>query len=243
MNITSFIQDLSLYHQVGTFNPWRDYDPISDINCTAVTIRQRQLQNYLELRLPHASYLLIAEAAGYQGCHFSGIPLTCERMLLHYHPQIKPVHILSISPQRTSRIDCPYITNKMQRDKGMNEPTDTYVWNALITHRLSPFNVVLWNIFPFHPHKKNLFSNRTPTDKELRQGLIFTQKLLTLFQRPPHIGAIGKKAAMTLANAKINCVTMRHPANGGATLFRQQFASWITAPPHCTDTYSLTKTC
>ena len=39
----------------------------------------------------------------------------------------------------------------------MNEPTDTYVWGAVVDNGLDPRDVLLWNIFPFHPYKLRLF--------------------------------------------------------------------------------------
>ena len=30
----------------------------------------------------------------------------------------------------------------------MNEPTDTYVWGAIVDNGLDPRDVLLWNIFP-----------------------------------------------------------------------------------------------
>ena len=93
----------------------------------------------------------------------------------------------------------------------MNEPTDTYVWGAIVDNGIDPQDVLLWNIFPFHPHKKSPFSNRTPSDAELASGLSYAK-------------AFGRKSAETLEGAGITAETMRHPANGGASLFRQQFS-------------------
>ncbi|MCH4166333.1 MAG: uracil-DNA glycosylase [Megasphaera sp.] len=226
MTISSFIESLQHYHHPDVFNPWRDYDAACDISPDAPAIRCRQLAAYLTRRIAKARYLFVAEAAGYQGCRFSGIAITCERMLLGQHKQITADMILGQSGQRTSRPDCPYMTSRPQRDAGMNEPTDTYVWGAIVDNGLDPDEVLLWNIFPFHPHKDSPFSNRTPTDEELMQGLAFTKQLLALCQQPMAVAAIGRKAAHMLTDADLTTVLMRHPANGGAGLFRQQFAQW-----------------
>ncbi|MCH4178482.1 MAG: uracil-DNA glycosylase [Megasphaera sp.] len=226
MTISEFIQSLQQYSRPGVFNPWREYDSQCDISPDAPAIRRHQLAVYLARRIEKARYLFVAEAAGYQGCRFSGIALTCERMLLNHHRQINNTMVLGQQGQRTSRTDCPYMTSRPQREQGMNEPTDTYVWGAIVDNGLDPDDVLLWNIFPFHPHKESPFSNRTPTDEELTDGLAFTKQFLSLCNQPPAIGAIGRKSAQMLADDGLTTVVMRHPANGGAGLFRQQFIAW-----------------
>ncbi len=228
MTIETFIQHLSEYQGTNVFNPWRDYDAQCDIGPQAPAVRRRQLHDYLQYRLAKASYVFVAEAAGYQGCRFTGIAITCERMLLNAHKQINSRMVLGYDGTRTSRPDCMYMTSNPQRLQGMNEPTDTYVWGAIVDNGLSPEDVLLWNIFPFHPHKASSpFSNRTPTDAEIFDGLAYTKELLSLCRPDITIGAIGCKSAQMLAKAHLTAITMRHPANGGASLFRQQFAQWV----------------
>ena len=226
MTIDDFISSLQYYHRDGVFNPWNEFDSRCDIDETAPLIRRRQLRYYLQLRVSQARYLLIAEAAGYHSCRFAVPAITCQRMLLNAHKKIPASFIFDCAGQRTSRPDCVYMTSKPQCLHGMNEPTDTYVWGAIADNGLSSSDVLLWNIFPFHPHKESPFSNRTPTEAELAEGLIYTQQLLTLCRPGIMIGAIGQKSAQTLSEAGIPAAVMRHPANGGASLFRQQFAQW-----------------
>ena len=64
------------------FNPWWQNDPENDDFDNAYEIRQHQLQAYLEERIGKAHILLVGEAMGYQGGHFSGIAMTSERILL-----------------------------------------------------------------------------------------------------------------------------------------------------------------
>lgn len=223
MDITTFLHKLQDYSSPLVFNPWRDYDPGCDIGPQAPALRRANLQRYLELR-PEPHYLFIAEALGYQGGHFSGIAITSERILLGYHPDVEPKSVLGQwDYRRTSNPDSPLL-NKTQKSKGFNEPTDTVVWNALNRHGLASLDVILWNIFPFHPHKEgNLLSNRTPSGTELDVGLAYAQMLLEL--RPGmKIVAIGQKAAATLGRYGVDCMAVPHPSMGGAGRFREAAA-------------------
>ena len=221
MTISSFMNHLIAFHGENTFNPWNDTDPDYDIE-GAAAIRRKNLADYLSLRLGKAKILLVAEACGYQGGQFSGIAMTCERMLLDCHPVVTSDMIFRRPGERTSRPDSPFITKPTQREKGFNEPTDSVVWKACLDAGLSPEEFLLWNIFPFHPYKKgNLLTNRTPTDEDLSIGLSYTKELLTLTGSLP-LFAIGKKSETTLTEAGFSVTGLRHPANGGANIFRAQ---------------------
>lgn len=221
LDISAFIASLAAYAGHLTFNPWQDTNPDYEVP-EAVVIRQKQLTDYLARRLGHAKILLIAEACGYQGGHFSGIAMTCERMILNAHPVVNSQMILGYQGQRTSRSDSPFILKPTQREKGFNEPTDSVVWKACLEAGLRADEFLLWNIFPFHPYKRgNLLSNRTPTEEELAVGLSYTKALLAL-TGPLPIFAIGKKSEITLSEAGFSVTGLRHPANGGANIFREQ---------------------
>ena len=220
-NLTHFLTALSAYKGENVFNPWRDTDADYEVG-RAVSIRQEQLRDYLALRIGRAKILLIAEACGYQGGHFSGIAMTCERMLLNQHPKVTSRMILGREGTRTSRMDSPFITKAAQKEKGFNEPTDSVVWSACLEAGLAPDEFLLWNIFPFHPYKKgNLLTNRTPTDEELAIGLTYTKELLSL-TGPLPLCAICRTSEVTLTEAVFSVTGLRHPANGGASIFRAQ---------------------
>ena len=90
------------------------------------------------------------------------------------------------------------MTSRPQREKGMNEPTDTYVWGAVVDNGLDPRDVLLWNIFPFHPYKASPFSNRTPTDSELAEGSYTPKPCCSTASRYPpgsHRQEIGRNPA------------------------------------------------
>ncbi len=71
-SIKNFIESLAEYHAENVFNPWADTNPDYEIE-NAVILRRRQLETYLSRRLSAAKLLLIAEACGYQGGHFTEV--------------------------------------------------------------------------------------------------------------------------------------------------------------------------
>ena len=219
--IDDFILELQQYKGELVFNPWADYDPIYDKGSCAPEIRANNSRRYLSMR-QKAKYLFIAEGLGYQGGHFSGMAMTSERILLGNHPLISATAVLGdYTYERTSNPTCSLMNTK-QQSEGFNEPTATIMWGELAKNAVSPFEAILWNIFPFHPYKKTgLLTNRTPKPEELDIGIVYAKKLMEIVPNMEII-AIGQKSATTLANYGIQCKSVRHPANGGATEFKKQ---------------------
>jgi len=225
MDIKTFLDKLQAYHAPLVFNPWSEFDISCDIGEEAPVIRSATFKRYLELRTK-AKYLFIAEGLGYQGGHFSGIAITSERILLGHHPDVDQKSVLGewdYAKTRTSDPASPLLNNS-QKQKGFNEPTDTAVWNALNRNGLATFDVILWNIFPFHPYKDgNLLSNRTPSNTELDEGIEYATMLMELVP-DMKVVAIGQKAATTLARYGVDCVAVPHPSMGGANRFKAAVA-------------------
>src|SRR5919109_805351 len=144
-SIEKFIALLEKSPRGAVFNPWWQVDKQNDIGRNAPAIRRKQLRAYLRKRLGRSKLVVIGEALGYRGGHFSGIPMTSERILLGKKENVvaalyerrnlprsvrdggkkPPLQIIgSVKPCRTSKPKkCP---------NGFSEPTATIVWSSLL---------------------------------------------------------------------------------------------------------------
>jgi uracil-DNA glycosylase len=239
--LDKFLQRLKASPSGAVFNPWWEIDQANDIGPHAPAIRRKQLTVYFRERLGHARVAVVGEALGYRGGHFSGIPMTSERILLGRHADIVaalsqrrrrgacsshggqrvPLQIISsIKPRRTSKAEiCP---------NGFSEPTATIVWGALLKAGALPDEFVLWNAFPWHSFdpRRGLLSNRMPNKLEQVSGRRVLKDFLDLFSCE-QIVALGKIAGTQLEQLGVNARCVRHPASGGAKLFRQQIAKIV----------------
>jgi hypothetical protein len=194
------------------FNPWRERDPL-DLPASAggsavgPAGRRARLAAHFSVR---PVLLLVGEAAGYQGCHFSGIPFTNERLLAAGRiPRTGPVG-------RLTRRPLPWC-----------EPSATVVWGALHDFGIAE-RVVLWNSFAWHPFVAGKpYSNRAPTRDELSAGEAVLDRVLDAFAGTPLI-AVGKVAERTLLSLgrRPHCA-VRHPSMGGAMKFRAGLATIV----------------
>ena len=220
-SVEKFIRLLKKSPSGAVFNPWWKVDEENDIARQAPRIRREQLRAYLCDRLGKARLTIIGEALGYRGGHFSGIPMTSERILLGRKTDIVPEHILlGIKPRRTSQSrKCP---------DGFSEPTATIVWGSLLGLGLKPEQFVLWNAFPWHSfdQRRGMLSNRMPTRRERSAGLAVLKTFLGLFPCN-EIVALGNVAASQLKELNIESHRVRHPASGGAKRFRQQIGKIV----------------
>ncbi len=211
--------------QAQVFNPWADVDKENDSGSLAPEIRRKQLTHYLRVRLGKVRYCLIGEALSYQGGHFTGVPMTSERILLGFQRDrgVDPESILpGFRPQRTSR---PEIM-----PKGFGEPTATIVWGTIFNAGIDPLSITIWNAFPWHPFDpaKGILSNRRLTRGEVLRGIPILERLLALFP-VAKIAAVGRISARSLELLNRDFCLCRHPAQGGATKFRDQFLKFISA--------------
>lgn len=196
------IDALLSFRAPGVFNPWAERDELDGIGDTAGPGgRLARLSAHLAT---DPLLLLLGEAAGYQGCHFSGIPFTNEKQLLAGSiPRIPP---------------CDRLTS---RPRPWCEPSATIVWGALREIGIAE-RVVLWNTFAWHPHRPgDRHSNRTPTPAEVKAGEPVLAAVLKVFSGAAVI-AVGRVAERTLQSLGVTpACAVRHPAMGGAALFRE----------------------
>jgi uracil-DNA glycosylase len=196
---TSFAAALSQTRLPSVFNPYGDCCPVHD-RPDAARVRKGNLVRYLEAALSaRADTIWIGRDLGYRGGRRTGVPLTDE-----VHLGQAGVLLGGIALDRATR--GPVVA----------ERTAAVVWSVL--SRIGE-PVVLWNIFPLHPHEPDSpLSNRCHTRAE-REA---TWPLLTAFIamiQPRRIVAIGRDAAVALAGIDIPVLVVRHPSYGGQAEF------------------------
>ena len=203
---SEFFRSLARMPGPHTFNPWADYDPSTDISSSAPRERRERLRAHLS---KPARYILIGEAAGYQGCKVSGIPFTSERLILSGE-----IPRISTNGNRLT-----------SRARPWSEPSATTVWRTLFELGAAE-HTILWNAFPWHPHKpQEPFSNRTPTPAERALGLPVLECLLSLYPNA-RLFAVGRNAECSMHSlGGRRAIPLRHPSMGGASLFRAQLTA------------------
>ena len=191
----------------GLFNPWADHCP-HDAAGNGPAAKLERLALHLDCE---PEFILAGEAPGYQGCRYSGIAFTSERLLGEGAiPRIAALH------GRLSTRRLPF-----------SEPSATIVWKTL--YRLSiAERTILWNAMQLHPHRAdNLWSNRTPTAEEISLGEPALRMLIEAFPQAKVV-AVGKKAEALLSEMGVKVSgAVRHPANGGATEFSRGLQALI----------------
>jgi hypothetical protein len=189
----------------AVFNPWTQRDEANDGTHNGPQARWERLRSHLSTP---ASRILLGEAAGYQGCHVSGIPFTSERVIMTGGvPRVRS------TGERLSL-----------RTRPWSEPSATIVWTTLHTLGIAE-DTILWNAYPWHPHRPgNPHSNRTPTRVERMSGLPVLRALLQLYPAA-RLFAVGRHAEHSLSELGISAIPLRHPSMGGA----RQFAGGLEA--------------
>lgn len=233
MSIDQFVAHLrEIETGAGIANPYNCFEYQVDVTATAFCQRGHQLSAYLRHRQQTAQVILVAEAPGYQGARFSGIAMTSERILSGQYNFVTEQDVLGQVGlfRRTSAIAA--CRNEPERQHGFAEPTATVVWQQLMAEGREA-NVVLWNTFPFHPHRgAEPLSNRQPTQQEIDVHAGVLAELRGLFNPNCQIVAVGNIARDHLLRMGVEADHVRHPSNGGITEFRQQLQNlWNLADP------------
>src|SRR5437763_15323145 len=210
----------------AVFNPWWQVDKENDVGPRAPRIRREQLRGYLAKRLGQAQLTLIGEALGYRGGHFTGIPMTSERILLGRNKDVA----IEAKQFFSDIVACRTSKQEICRD-GFSEPTATIVWSSLLKLGIKPTEFVLWNAFPWHSFDpdERLLSYRTPTRSERAAGVPVLKAFLKLFPCD-QVVALGRIATAQLEAIDVDASRLRgirHPASGGAKLFRKQIAEVV----------------
>ena len=101
----------------------------------------------------------------------------------------------------------------------LKEPSATIVWEELNKHQVAD-RIIMFNAVPWHPEGKDgPLSNRAPNAAEKKAGQECQSLFFDLFQDIP-VMALGNIASENLNRLSIEHTKIRHPANGGAPLFR-----------------------
>lgn len=183
----------------AVFNPYTDYCEVHD-RSDAARLRRRNLQLFLEAAIDqHVAEIWIARDLGYRGGRRTGVPLTDE------------VHL-----QFVGRLLGGIELHRATRGPIVAERTAAIVWRVL--SRIDR-PMLLWNVFPFHPHEPDdPFSNRCHTATERQQTRPLLQTLIEMVQ-PQRLVAIGRDAQLALKDIGIPVSTVRHPSYGGQSEF------------------------
>ncbi len=195
----SFLQENVFGRESGVdlFNPYNGWNPDLDIS-GADQVRRSNLKSYLEDHDSGVKLLLVAEAPGPWGCRFSGVPITSEEQLVDRQ--------FPASGRKTSLAEVPHA-----------EYSARIYWGAL-----QPYysQILTWNSVPFHPHRKGKpLSIRPPRVSEVNSFLPVLEAVVG-FSRASRVVAIGRKAENALQHIACDATYIRHPSQGGATLFR-----------------------
>ena len=199
LSLASSLVETLPFGLTGLFNPWRDRCP-HDAAGNGPAEKLARLALHLDC---NPAFILAGEAPGYQGCRYSGIAFTSERLL---------------GEGSIPRI--PRLINRLStRRLPFSEPSATIVWKTLYELGIAE-RTILWNALQLHPHRPdNVWSNRTPTPSEISLGEPALRLLLEAFPSAKII-AVGKKSAGLLHEMGIStAAALRHPAYGGATEF------------------------
>lgn len=199
MTPKTFVSALATTDLPSVFNPWRDRCELHD-RSDAAARRRANLESVLSAALDvQVETIWIARDLGYRGGRRTGVPLTDE-----IHLTQAAALMGGISLERAT--DGPAVA----------ERTAAIVWQVL--NRIGK-PVMLWNVFPFHPHEAgDPMSNRCHTRGEREATWPLLQSLMAMIQ-PKRIVAIGRDAHMALEGLDIPITAIRHPSYGGQREF------------------------
>jgi len=203
MSPAEFVDAIAAVHLENVFNPYSDRCPVYD-RVDAPRVRRRALLALLMAATQtEVDAVWIGRDLGYLGGRRTGFALTDDAHL--------EIH------SRRWNIS----TSRSTTGPAMKERTAAVIWEVLAPIARP---IVLWNVFPLHPHQINRpLTNRAHTALERAVGSLLLRELLTMV-RPRVLVAIGNDAAtvaQNLANGSA-FVKVRHPSYGGRREFIRQ---------------------
>lgn len=199
MTPREFVTVLSEARLPSVFNPWSDVCPVHDRHDAAAR-RRNNLEQMLAAALEtKVETIWIARDLGYRGGRRTGVPLTDE-----VHLESAAALMGGIELERAT--EGPVVA----------ERTAAVTWKVL--SRIGQ-PVMLWNVFPFHPHDPDSpLSNRCHTRAERVATWPFLEALIEML-KPRQIIAIGRDAQMALTEFGLPTEGVRHPSYGGQREF------------------------
>ena len=196
---TDFVTALSAVTLDNAFNPYRDICPVHDAPDAADQRRSNLLHCLEACAGGDADTIWIARDLGYRGGRRTGIPLTDEAHL-----------------PDASRLFSGAALSRATVGPLVAERTATITWGQL---KAIGKPVMLWNVFPLHPHAPgNAMTNRCHKKSERATTWPFMLALLELV-KPRKLVAIGRDAGEALADLNIDVSVVRHPSYGGQADF------------------------
>lgn len=199
MTPSAFVSALADMRLPSVFNPYVDRCSVHD-RADAAKTRRKNLEAFLNGALKEkVETIWIARDLGYRGGRRTGVPLTDE------------VHLDAVRGLLGN-----ITLKRATHGPVMAERTAAVVWRVLARIRKP---VVLWNVFPFHPHEPDdHLSNRCHTSAERLITLPLFEALIEMVQ-PKRVIAIGRDAQLALKDFGIPLSAVRHPSYGGQSEF------------------------
>lgn len=193
--VSQFVKDLADLRFENAFNPYSDHCGMHDA-ARGAAIRRQNLRIVIEAALSRrGASLWVARDLGYRGGRRTGLPLTDEAHLSVCASimRSRPLLRATIGPLVAER-------------------TAAVVWRTL---QAIGQPVMLWNVFPLHPHGAgDPMSNRCHSRLERESCQPLLRRLLEALA-PQRVVAIGRDAEAAMAEMNVASTTVRHPSYGG----------------------------
>lgn len=200
MNPHKFVAALADIRLKNVFNPYADRCTTHDL-VDGPAVRRSNLRGYLAaIETLGTDTIWMGRDLGYRGGRRTGLALTDERHL--------------------TEVSCSYpgtSPSRATRGPAVAERTAAEIWVMLSQLECPP---LLWNVFPFHPHKVNEpFSNRRFNARELAAVNDLNHALIN-WLGIRRIISIGRDAATYASGFDVEVECIRHPSYGGVRDFR-----------------------